>query len=187
MGGSVSSVQSIHHHQQQQQQQLSERPSLAPPSEADIIRLLMPMYFTMQPLQQDELNAANHVWKLIVRNQCAHFNAIKAAHPEKNYQGVAEYLHTVFYERLFLVHPSCRSLFQRAVSKMNLIPMISMFLTKLDQPDQLRKSLLNLVNVHNKIGIKAVECKYTCICELQDDYTIYFASFTCILLKLQMG
>lgn len=128
-------------------------------SEADVVALLMPLYHTSEPLTIEEKEAAEYCWRLSVKNQCQCFHSWKAAHPDCGLKIVGEFLHVCFYERLFLIHPSCRSLFQRDISRMNLIPMVSLCLTKLGDRAQLRKSLVNLVSVHNRIGVKAVECK----------------------------
>eukprot|EP01039_Chlorochromonas_danica_P002896 gene2896-3161_t len=125
-------------------------------TEEEIVALLMPLYYTTEPLTAEEREAAVYVWKLIVKNQCQHFNTYKTMHPER-FKTVADFLHITFYERLFEIHPSCRSLFTRDISKMNLIPMVSLCLTKFDDPVGLKRSLANLVNVHNHIGVKAVE------------------------------
>eukprot|EP00981_Chlorochromonas_danica_P015531 scaffold12976_cov188-Ochromonas_danica.AAC.2 len=156
MGSSVSTVDQI----QREQQSGDQR---SPPAQTldagNLVKLLMPLYYTTEPITAEEKEAVSYVWKLIVRNQCAHFNAYKAAHPEKGLKLVTEFLHILFYERLFLIHPSCRELFQRSISKMNMVPMISLCLSKFEEPDKLQKSLANLVSVHNNLGVKAVECK----------------------------
>lgn len=125
----------------------------------EIIALLMPLFYIKAPLLPSELEEATRVWKIIVKNQSKHFAELKTANPNLQPKLVSEYLHLVFYNRLFEVHPGCRGMFNRALNKMNLLPMISLVLSKLDDEPSLRKTLNNLVNVHNRIGIKAVECK----------------------------
>lgn len=145
-------------------------------SERELVRLLMPLYCTSEPLTEEEKEAAAQVWKLIVRNQSAAFNDFKAAHPQTELKSVSELLHVVFYERLFLIHPSCRGLFLRSMNKMNLVPMISLCLSKLDAPHSLTASLINLVTVHNRLGVKAAECKPTCSFSL---LSLNLTSFFC--------
>eukprot|EP01039_Chlorochromonas_danica_P010542 gene10542-11679_t len=123
-----------------------------------LVRLLLPLYYTSEPLTEEENEAAIVVWKMIVRNQSVAFSAYKATHPETaEVKSVSELLHLIFYERLFLIHPSCRGLFLRSMNKMNLVPMISLCLSKLDTPNSLATSLTNLVIVHNRLGVKAAE------------------------------
>lgn len=139
--------------------QLAVNISSKPSTERDkeVIALLMPLFYTKAPMTPTELSEANRIWQIIVRNQSKHFAALKAANASLAPKLASEYLHLVFYNRLFEVHPGCRGLFSRALNKMNLLPMISLMLSKLGEPESLHKTLLNLVNVHNKIGIKAVE------------------------------
>lgn len=128
-------------------------------SEKAIISLMMPLFYTQAALEAAELQEAARIWKLITMNQSKRFNELKASDPDMQVKLAGDYLHVVFYKRLFDVHPSCRNLFNRAVNKMNIIPMISLVLSKINDEQGLKNTLCNLVNVHNKIGVKAVECE----------------------------
>eukprot|EP00981_Chlorochromonas_danica_P006589 scaffold1435_cov162-Ochromonas_danica.AAC.23 len=66
-------------------------------TEEEIVALLMPLYYTTEPLTAEEREAAVYVWKLIVKNQCQHFNTYKTMHPER-FKTVADFLHITFYE-----------------------------------------------------------------------------------------
>lgn len=47
----------------------------------DIARVVMPLYYTQEPITPEEYEAANTAWKLITRNQCQAFFDAKAADP----------------------------------------------------------------------------------------------------------
>lgn len=124
-----------------------------------MVSLLMPLYYTTEPMTAQETSAAKKAWNMIVGNQCQNFFDFKKANPHRPCRFAAQYLHTCFYQRLFTVHPSCKALFVKASNSMNLTPTISLILTKLDHPENFEKSLQALVAMHNKMGVKAAECK----------------------------
>lgn len=123
------------------------------PSEDELIQFLMPMYYTAEPLSTEERTAAAKSWDLILYDQCHCIN-------NAGVQGTtaADVLHDVFFQRLFLVHPICQELFKIPM-KMDLVPTITAVLSLLDRPDGLERALKGMIHAHNKIGVKAAECK----------------------------
>ena len=122
----------------------------------------MPLFYTKIPITPEEKAAADHAWKMIVNNHCQYFFETKAQHPEIEHKLVQEYFYDVFYNRLFDVNPSCRVLFQKSINKQGsfLLRMISMLLQEVEEPEKFKKTLANLTHIHNKMGVKAVECKF---------------------------
>lgn len=129
--------------------------------EEEIVRFVMPLFYTQEPLKPEEMDAAVKAWKMIVNNQCQHFFQMKAQHPEIEFKLVSEYFFDVLYNRMFDVNPSCRGLFHRSINKQGsfLLRMISLLLTEATDPPKFRKTLINMTELHNKLGVKAVECK----------------------------
>lgn len=154
MGGAPSSTAAL-------PSKCRERPAA---TEEEMIMLLMPLYHTTEPITAEEKAAAKKVWNMIIGNQCQHFSNFKQTHLDCTCSQATQFLNACFFERLFTVHPACRGLFVRDVSKMSFAPMISSFVAKLDQPEGLERVLTNLINSHNKMGVKAVECKPICCC-----------------------
>eukprot|EP01031_Cornospumella_fuschlensis_P026019 gene26019-31421_t len=128
-------------------------------TEEEIVRFVMPLFYTKAPITPEEKAAAEKAWKMIINNHCSYFFELKAQHPEIEHKTVTEYFYDVFYNRFFDVNPSCRGLFQKSISKQGsfLIRMISLLLQEVDEAEKLQKTLSNLTHLHNKIGVKAVE------------------------------
>ena len=126
--------------------------------------IVMPIYYTKALLEPEEKVAATACWKSIVGNRSAHFqNLKKESKPEEfPYAICSDYYSELFYERLFHVHPGCKGLFTNSKMKMrvNFMSIISLLLDALDDDTgKFVKTLENLARVHNRIGVKAVECK----------------------------
>lgn len=154
MGGIVSSTK----------QSAVEAAMSAERTEEEIVRFVMPLFYTKSPLVPEEFDAAVKAWKMIVNNHCQSFVAMKAAHPEIEYKLVSEYFFDILYNRMFDVNPSCRGLFHRSVNKQGsfLMRMISLLLVEVaEEPDKFTKTLTSMTHLHNKLGVKAVECKHS--------------------------
>lgn len=126
----------------------------------EIVKFVLPVYYTTAPITAEELDEANKVWKMVMNNRSVHFDSMKKADPEKiHHANVMELFYEVFYTRQFDVHPTCKPLFKRPINKQGnfLMRIISMLLAEIDQPDKFHKTLVNLTNLHNKIGVVAYE------------------------------
>lgn len=150
MGGSVSTTQKV-----------AERVSTSA-MESEVIPFVMPIYYTTEPLTTVELEEAMRVWKMILNNRSEHFNALKKLNAEKNVkeaENCQEYFMHLFYLRLFDIHPNCQSLFTRSIHKQGsfFLRYISMCVAEASEPEKLDKTMETLANIHNKLGVKAVE------------------------------
>ena len=158
MGGSASTAQNpVTQHQPKGNEPISkERIN-------EIVKFILPLYYTKIPLQPGEKDRAEKSWKMIINNQCPHFNELKIDHPTMNQDQLCmDYFFDVFYNRMFDIHPSCRGLFHRSINKQGSFfgRMFSLLLDEIEEPEKFNKTLANLTHLHNKIGIKAFECKY---------------------------
>jgi hypothetical protein len=168
MGGSVSSSPSV----------INIADQTSSKSEDEIVRFIMPVFYTKIPLAPEEKEAANNSLKLIVNNRCQHFFELKVKHPEIEHKLAQEYFFDVFYNRFFDVNPGSRSLFQKPINKQGsfLLRMIALLLQELEAPDKFKKTLINLTHLHSKMGVKAVECKcrhIMCMCHHPSLYHIF--------------
>lgn len=150
--------------------------------EKEVIPFVMPIYYTEEPITQNELDAAMKVWKMILNNRSEHFLALKRVNTDKDVQeaeNCMDYFMHNFYIRLFDIHPNCQKLFHRSIHKQGsfFLRFLSMCVAEVSEPEKLEKTMENLANIHNKIGVKAVECELSLFCVValvhSDDF-IYF-------------
>lgn len=130
--------------------------------EQEVIPFVMPIYYTEEPIKQGELEAAMRVWKMILNNRSEHFLALKRLNVDKDVQeaeNCMDYFMHNFYIRLFDIHPNCKKLFHRSIHKQGsfFLRFLSMCVAEVVEPEKLDKTMENLANIHNKLGVKAVE------------------------------
>jgi hypothetical protein len=132
-------------------------------TDEEIVNLMMPLYFTREPITPDELSAAVAAWKLITNDRSEHFNVIKKNSPIQPYPhaNCMELFYETFYMRLFDVHPIGKTLFHRSINKQGTFFMrfVSMAIDEINDPPKWDKTFKNLTDIHNKMGVKAMECK----------------------------
>lgn len=128
----------------------------------EIIRLMMPVYYTEEPITPDEHYIAEQSWQKIVNNSAPEY----VSHCQESQQFREKYATSIrffsdcFYGRLFDVHPLSRPLFRDLTSQGKfLVKMITLSLTELSDPGKFESILVRLAEVHNHRGVKAVECK----------------------------
>ena len=125
--------------------------------------LVMPIYYTKDALSAIELDAALSVWKDISSNKAQNFVLQKQTDSafRSKYALCSEYFYDIFFDRLSDVHPGSRGLFSKSGQRMRqyFLASLTMILSLLNEPVKLNKTLTHLAQVHNKIGVKGVECK----------------------------
>lgn len=131
-------------------------------SDQEIIDLVLPLYYTKDRLTAAEREAAVSAWKMIMNDHSEHFNFMKEnkAPDFVEHANPMELFYYTFYTRLFDVHPIAKTLFHRALNKQGtfFVRFISMAITQLDDAEKWAKSFNNLTDIHNKMGVKAIEC-----------------------------
>lgn len=127
---------------------------------SSLSKVLMPLYYTDEPITEIEKAAAKKTFNLIAGNQCQRFTKYKEEHPNTECKTAMQFTHDIFFQRLFHVHPSCKGMFPNGTKKMDLFPVLAIFFAKMDQPEALKTALGHFVEVHTRIGVKAVECKF---------------------------
>jgi hypothetical protein len=128
--------------------------------EKEIIEFVKPIYYTDVPITEEEMNAAVNVWKLILNNRSEAFFKIKKEDPTIEFETCMDFFFHTIYTRLFDIHPDCRGLFHRSINKQGsfLLRFISMCIADWNDQQKWDKTLIQLANIHNKLGVKAVEC-----------------------------
>mmetsp|Transcript_417 Transcript_417/g.706 ORF Transcript_417/g.706 Transcript_417/m.706 type:complete len:226 (-) Transcript_417:1614-2291(-) len=148
-------------------------------SDEEIINLVMPLYHTNEPLTSEELAAAVKAWKMIMNDKSQHFKDIKKKFKdmgeEYEHSNCMELFYHTFYTRLFDVHPISKTLFHRSINKQGtfFVRFISMAIDLMKDEEKWFKNFKNLTDIHNKMGVKAVE--YGMVGEV-----LLFAIKTCV-------
>ena len=122
----------------------------------------MPVYYTTQPLLPHEKERAIAAWKDISNNKSKEFYRLKKEHPEYPCKTPMEFFGNQFFRRMIEVHPTSQGLFTKSTMKLGalLLRMISFTIQELDEPEEaFVKTFQNLAHCHNKLGVKACECK----------------------------
>ncbi len=129
-------------------------------NEKEIVKLMMPVYYTVQEVSIEERKLASNSWDLILNEKSPEFLS-KKGNPDFPYQSCVTFFYDSFYLRLFDVHPLCKQLFKKGMKSQGkfLVKMISLALSELDDPEKFDKNLVKLSEVHFQRGVKAVECK----------------------------
>ena len=131
-------------------------------SDEEIVSLIMPLYYTKEPITPTELSAAVQSWKMIMNDRSVYFKGLKAAGgPTYEHQNCMELFSYTFYNRMFDVHPGAKTLFHRSINKQGsfFVRFVSMSLDQVADDEKWEKSFRNLTEIHCKMGVKAVECK----------------------------
>ena len=127
------------------------------------IKLVMPMYYSEEAIELEEVCAAKFTWHLVLNDEAPEFLSRKRK-AGFQYRSCVSFFYDSFYTRLFDVHPVCRPLFVRGTTSQGkfLVKMIGLALSELEHDDPLifEKTLHHLANVHFERGVKAVECKF---------------------------
>lgn len=129
-------------------------------NEKEIVKLMMPVYYTMVDVTAEERKLASDSWDLILHEKSPEFLS-KRGTPDFPYQSCVTFFYDSFYLRLFDVHPLCKQLFKKGMKSQGkfLVKMISLALSELDDPVKFDQNLVKLSEVHYQRGVKAVECK----------------------------
>lgn len=123
--------------------------------------LVMPIYYTSEALSVDERESALVAWKMISSNKAPNYLAQKQADPSFPYTLCSEFFYDIFFGRLNDVHPGAQGLFSKSGQRMRqyFLASITMILSLMDDVGKFTRTLQHLAQVHNKIGVKAIECK----------------------------
>jgi hypothetical protein len=134
-------------------------------SQADIVNLMLPLYFTVSNVDSDELLMASESWRTILQDESPDYISKKTS-PDFHYSSCVVYFYDSFYTRLFDIHPMAKMLFKNGMKSQGnfLVKMISLALSELEDKSRFDKTLVKLAEIHNQRGVKAVECISLLIC-----------------------
>ncbi len=126
-----------------------------------VSKLLLPIYYIDEVLNDVEKEKAIKSWKLIAGGRAEEFLRLKKLNPDMPEATSVDYFGNVFCERFMEVHPMSKSMFTKSAKKQGSLffRMISFTISSLDDGDKFEKTFLTMANSHNRIGVRAVECK----------------------------
>ena len=105
----------------------------APMDSKDVIRLMMPVYFTSDDATEKDLEYFRECWNAIVLNHCPQYKRMYRTY-KTNCETCLSWFFHIFFHRLFLVHPSCKAIFSKEIflpSKF-LVKLVSILLSFFD-------------------------------------------------------
>jgi hemoglobin-like flavoprotein len=145
-------------------------------SEKEIIVLMMPVYYSeflfhLFPcvdiflsahnavVSDRELSLAKASWNLIIEDKSPAYVQQKASNPNFDHASCISWFYSVFYDRLFDVHPMCRPLFTTGIVSQGkfLVKMVSMTLSCITKKEKFTKTMEDLAMRHCERGIRGVE------------------------------
>lgn len=123
------------------------------------VKLVMPLYFTDEPVTEADLEVARTAWTYVMEDKSPAYLAAKAD-PDFKEGSCLEWFFTVFYERLFDVHPVCRALFKNDPRHQGraMVNLITFLIQAGGDHAQVNQILVDLAHRHvHQYGVKAHE------------------------------
>jgi len=128
-------------------------------TETEIVRLMMPIYYTTVEITPEERKAANESWNLILNNTAPEFEARRRTDADFKFESTVMFFYDIFYARLFDIHPLSKELFKRGMKAQGkfLVQMITLSLSERENPEKYNTTLTKLAEIHYHRGVKALE------------------------------
>lgn len=127
-----------------------------------LVKVVMPIYYTTEPITEHEQEKAVKSWKSIAGGQAAEFYRLKKADPARvTSQTPMEFFGHQLVARFIEVHPIVKHMFSKNVVKQGSLffRMIAFTIAALDDESKFDSQFVTLARTHNRMGIRAVECK----------------------------
>uniref|UniRef100_A0A7S0SYC4 Globin domain-containing protein n=1 Tax=Chromulina nebulosa TaxID=96789 RepID=A0A7S0SYC4_9STRA len=129
-------------------------------SDADIVNLMLPVYYTSDPVTKLDITNARASWSMIIDDTSPEYLRLKDT-PDFNYSSCVMFYYDTFYARFFDVHPMSRAMFKSGLKTQGkfLVKMITLCLGEIDDADSSKfvNTLVNLTESHNARGVKSIE------------------------------
>lgn len=129
-------------------------------SDAFIVSIMMPVYYVHDAsVGQGDIDQAAASWKLITDDTSPEFLRKKATSKHFTYYSCISWFFSLFYSRLFDVHPLCKPLFGAGLQSQGkfLVKMISLTLSQLGDQEKFAKTMHELTIRHCERGVKSIE------------------------------
>jgi hypothetical protein len=129
-------------------------------SETDVIKFIMPIYYTAEIINHEDILMASLSWQTVLNNLSPQFLDAKGD-SSFTYSSCVVYFYDSFFTRLFDIHPQSKVLFNSGMKHQG------KFLTKLinlsiSEFSIKKKSdlLKRFTELYDELGFQAAECKY---------------------------
>lgn len=124
----------------------------------DIFSAVAPLYYTTDPVTVEDLVSCQMTWNHIINNTAPKYAEVKS---DKDFTHVSciSWFYTVFYNRLFDIHPVCKHLFTRGIQSQGkfLVKMITMALSQATDAVKFKALMEDLAHKHCQWGVRAIE------------------------------
>ena len=141
---------------------LSAKPLVLNKSETEMVKLMMPIYFSYETVSAEDRKVLKTTWECITKDKSPEFLS-RRGKPDFQYQSCVTFFYDSFYVRLFDVHPMSQQLFVNGIKSQGkfLVKLIGMALseTENDDPAIFDRKLRHLAQTHFERGVLGVECK----------------------------
>lgn len=131
-------------------------------SQAELVNMMLPIYYNPEDLVQEELDIASKGWKLILFDKSPEYLRLKVQ-KDFPYGTCMSFFYDQFYQRMFDVHPMSRKMFKRGMKSQGkfLVKMITLALCNIQDIKKHEVTFVKLAEMHNSLGVKSIECKFT--------------------------
>lgn len=130
-----------------------------------MVDLLMPIYYTSSPLLPHEREQAIKAWKLVANGLAPEFHRLKKQNADVVHEtSPPEFFGNQLVKRFIAVHPVSQHMFSNTTTKQGTLffRMISFLMSSLEDEERFESHFMMLARTHNRMGVRAVECKYLC-------------------------
>lgn len=124
--------------------------------------VLMPIYFVEDPITEVEKDKAVRSWRMIASGQAVEFYRLKKADPINTPCSTPmEFFGNRFILRFLEVHPIAAPMFNKTSMKQGTLffRMVAFTIAALDDDAKFDSQFVTLAKSHNRMSIRAVECK----------------------------
>lgn len=126
----------------------------------ELVKIMLPVYYLDDEVTHAELEIAKENWNCISFDSTEVYQ-LKRSDPNFTYNSAMDYFITLFYTRLFDVHPVSRDLFKNMTGQGQFLKrLVALAFSEKADPQKFQLALIRLAEVHNQRGVKAVECKF---------------------------
>ena len=129
-------------------------------TEEDIIKLVLPSYYTTEKLSGEELSEVCNSWELIVHNKSPHFAMCRTESGKSfHHESCMDLFYYTMYVRLLDLHPDSKDFFEPPPPGQgrNFVHYMQVLLAEIHEDIKWNETLINLTITHSRMGVKAME------------------------------
>lgn len=129
-------------------------------TEQDVVDLILPGYFTKEPLTDAELRDAKDSWELILHDRSPHFSECKSANDgQMKHDTCIEMFYFSMYTKLMDIHPESKDDFEPPPPGQgrSFVHYMGVLLNEIDKELYWNETLINMTIHHSRMGVRAME------------------------------